>query len=192
MIGAVPGLAGPVCDFSAKRGQVSLACLLRFVVMVSRIRQVFQRELTSGLNAQGGALALATAFTIGVFPIIGFSTPLNTLAAVCLRLNQPIIQVINWVMGPLKLLLIIPFLRLGEALFSAEPFTLSLTQFSQIFFADWWGTTQEFAWTFVHVICGWLVVAPLLFGLLFGLGKLLFRRHLAAVGSAVSDCALRG
>jgi len=158
--------------------------------VINKIRQVIQRELTSGLNAQGGALALATAFTIGIFPIMGFSTPLNTLAAVCLRLNQPIIQVINWVMGPLKLLLIIPFLRLGATLFAAEPFTLSLTQFSQIFFADWWGTTQEFAWTFVHAICGWLVVAPWLFGLMFGLGKRLLRRHLAASLPAGSDCAL--
>ena len=133
------------------------------------MKQIIQRELTSGLSVRGGSMALATAFTFGIFPIIGFSTPLNTLAAAWLRLNQPIIQVVNWVMGPLKLLLIIPFLRLGEWLFAAEPFTLSLAEFSRIFFNDWWGTTQEFAWTFVHAISGWLVTAPGVYLLIYSL-----------------------
>jgi len=118
---------------------------------------------------------------------MGFSTPLNTLAALSLRLNQPIIQVVNWMMGPLKLLLIIPFLRLGEWLFAAEPFSLSLTEFSRIFFNDWWGTTQEFAWTFVHAISGWLVVAPGIYLIVFLLGKALLARHLVAHGKSAEQ-----
>lgn len=152
--------------------------------MFTKIKQIIRRELGNGLNVHAGSMAVATSFTIGVFPIIGFSTPLNTLAALSLRLNQPIIQVVNWITGPLKLILIIPFLRLGEWLFAAEPFSLSLTEFSRIFFADWWGTTQEFAWTFVHAICGWLVVAPVIYGIVFLLSKVLLVRHLAASGKS--------
>jgi uncharacterized protein (DUF2062 family) len=152
-----------------------------------KIKQVIRRELSSGLNVRAGSMAVATSFTIGIFPIMGFSTPLNTLAALSLRLNQPIIQVVNWMMGPLKLLLIIPFLRLGEWLFAAEPFSLSLTEFSRIFFNDWWGTTQEFAWTFVHAISGWLVVAPGIYLIVFLLGKALLARHLVAHGKSAEQ-----
>ncbi len=110
---------------------------------------------------------------------MGFSLPLNTLTALLLRLNQPIVQAVNWVVGPLKLLLIIPFLRFGEWLFAAEPFSLSLTEFSRIFFEDWVATTREFAWTFVHAIAGWVVAAPLLYALLYFAAKSILSRRLA-------------
>ena len=139
--------------------------------MYRKVKQVLHRELTNGLNLEDGSKAVATSFTFGIFPIIGFSTPLNTLAALTLRLNQPIVQAINWVLGPLKLLLIIPFLRLGEWVFRAEPFTLSLKEFSKIFFDDWLATTQEFAWTFVHAIAAWLVMVPLIYCVIYFLAK---------------------
>ena len=119
---------------------------------------------------------MATTVTIGVFPIIGFSTPINTLAALVFRLNQPVVQAFNWVLGPLKIALIFPFLRLGESLFRSEPFTLSLTEFSKRFFNDWQTTTSEFAWTFVHAIVGWLVCVPLIYLSLFYLSRPIVER----------------
>lgn len=116
--------------------------------------------MTQGLGARDCARALGVSLTIGVFPIMGCSTPMNAAVAAGLRLNQPIVQAFNWLCAPLKLALIFPFLRLGEWLFGAEPFTLSLVEFSEIFFADWIGTTQAFAMTFVHAIVGWLVCVP--------------------------------
>ena len=107
---------------------------------------------------------------------MGCSTPMNIGAAFFLRLNQPVVQAFNWVLGPLKIALIFPFLRLGEWIFQAEPFTLSLTEFSERFFSDWQATSSEFAWTFVHAISGWLVCAPLLYGLLYFVAKPLIGR----------------
>lgn len=147
--------------------------------MFKKVKQVIQREFTNGLNLRSGAIAIAVSFTLGIFPIIGFSTPLNTLAALIFRLNQPIVQALNWVLGPLKWLLIIPFLRFGEWLFAAEPFALSLTEFSKIFFDDWLATTREFAWTFVHVIWGWLVVAPIIYLLVYFGAKVLLSRRVS-------------
>lgn len=160
-------------------------CLLRrFIGVLKKVKQVIRRELTNGLNVRGGSMAIASSFMIGVFPIMGFSTPLNTLAALLLRLNQPIVQGVNWVMGPLKILLIIPFLRLGEWLFAAEPFAFSLAEFSRIFFNDWWATTRDFAWTFVHAIAGWLLVAPLIYLLIYNVAKALLSRRTRALEAA--------
>lgn len=131
--------------------------------MFGKIKGVLRNQLTQGLSPVGCRAAIATAFTLGVFPIMGFSTPMNTAAAFFFRLNQPVVQAFNWVLGPLKIALIFPFLRFGEWLFQSEPFTLSLSEFSRRFFNDWVATTAEFAWTFVHAIVGWLVCAPLIY-----------------------------
>ena len=111
---------------------------------------------------------------------MGFSTALNTLSALRFQLNQPIVQVCNWIIGPVKIALIFPFLRLGEALFQAEPFKLSLVDFSQRFFSDVGATTAEFAWTFIHAITGWLVCAPLIYLVIFKLSQVLVANALEA------------
>lgn len=139
--------------------------------MFGRFKSVLRAQLTQGLDPRACRAAIASTVTIGVFPIIGFSTPINTLAAFFFRLNQPIVQAFNWVLGPLKIALIFPFLRFGEWLFGSEPFTLSLTEFSKRFFSDWQTTTSEFAWTFVHAIVGWLVCVPLIYLSLFYLSR---------------------
>jgi uncharacterized protein (DUF2062 family) len=139
--------------------------------MFRRIKSVLRAQLTQGLDARACRTAIASTITIGVFPIIGFATPMNTLAAFFFRLNQPVVQAFNWVLGPLKIALIFPFLRLGEWLFQGEPFTLSLTEFSKRFFSDWQTTTSEFAWTFVHAIVGWLVCVPLIYLAIYHLSR---------------------
>ena len=137
-------------------------------------------QLRQGLQPRACGQAVASSLTIGLFPIMGFSTVMNTLSAARFRLNQPVVQVCNWIIGPVKIALIFPFLRLGEALFQAEPFRLSLVDFSQRFFSDAGATTAEFAWTFVHAITGWLVCAPLIYFVIYKLSQVLVAKASAA------------
>jgi uncharacterized protein (DUF2062 family) len=103
------------------------------------------------------------SLTIGVFPIMGFATPVNTFVAFALRMNQPIVLAANFSTAPLKLALIYPFLRLGEWIFGAEPLSLSLIELSERFAADRLGMLREFGWSFFYAFAGWLVCAPLLY-----------------------------
>jgi uncharacterized protein (DUF2062 family) len=131
--------------------------------MFIRIKQHIKRQLSQGLSPRGCSRAVATALTVGVFPILGISTLLNTACAQLWRLNQPIVQSLNWICGPLKIALIFPFLRLGEFLFQAEPINLSLAEFSRRFYADSSATMMEFSWTFVHAATGWLCCVPAIY-----------------------------
>lgn len=131
--------------------------------MFIRIKQHIRGQLSQGLSPRGCSRAVATALTVGVFPILGLSTLLNTACAQLWRLNQPIVQSVNWICGPLKIALIFPFLRLGEFLFQAEPFNLSLAEFSRRFYADSSATMMEFGWTFVHAATGWLCCVPAIY-----------------------------
>lgn len=139
--------------------------------MFSKIKGIISAQLSQGLSLHDSRIAISMALTIGVFPIIGFSTPINLIVGHLFKLNQPIVQSLNWIVGPIKLALILPFIRLGEWIFQAPPFRLSLPEFTRRFFDDPAATTYEFIWTFAHAISAWCLCAPIIYALLFILLK---------------------
>jgi uncharacterized protein (DUF2062 family) len=102
--------------------------------------------------------ALVVGAAVGVFPLIGLSTLLCAALAAGFRLNMPLAQGANWAMGPLPLVLWIPFLRLGERLLGAVPLPLSLAELRElvgvrgVFFA------VDLAGSVLHALLGWLTV----------------------------------
>jgi len=76
--------------------------------------------LSQGISARRLALTLALGFAIGCIPVIGIPTVLCATVALALRLNLPAIQVANYAAMPLQLALIVPFVRLGGWLVSAQ------------------------------------------------------------------------
>lgn len=142
---------------------------------MSEVRKPFWRrrlvdplidQLKQGATPEKLAQSLAWGSVLGVFPILGVSSFLCGIAAVALRLNHIAIQAMNWIVYPLQFVLIIPFLRLGNILFGHEQFTLSLTEITELFASDFWGTTQNLgglagrgiaAWTLVAIPAIWLL-----------------------------------
>ena len=139
--------------------------------MYNRLIKVIRAQLVQGISQSDCAQAIALAITIGLFPILGFSTLIITAIAYFRRLNQPIAQVFNWICGPIKLALIIPFIRVGEFLFSADPFVLNLGDISRQFYENCWATLSEFAWSFLHAIAGWAFCAPIIYILVYNISK---------------------
>jgi uncharacterized protein (DUF2062 family) len=92
--------------------------MLRLLDNLKRRASVWLRQGTSPRRL---ALTLALGFAIGCLPVVGIPTALCALLAVALRLNLPAIQVANYAVMPLQLLLIVPFVRLGGWLFSTGP-----------------------------------------------------------------------
>ena len=101
--------------------------------------------------------------TLGIFPIMGCSTALCGVLGIMFRLNQGIVHLVTQLTFGLKLILIIPFIRLGEWLFSAPPFTLSIAEFSALFESEGFVVVRQFAATFMHAIAGWMITAPILY-----------------------------
>jgi uncharacterized protein (DUF2062 family) len=76
--------------------------------------------LGQGISPSRLALTLALGFAIGCIPVVGIPTVLCVTVALALRLNLPAIQVANYAAMPLQLALIVPFVKLGGWLISAE------------------------------------------------------------------------
>jgi uncharacterized protein (DUF2062 family) len=70
-----------------------------------------------GMTPEAMALGVALGFVLGVFPAFGFPTLLCVLAAVSLRLNPAVLQTVNYLVYPLQIALLVPFIRCGELLF---------------------------------------------------------------------------
>ncbi len=75
--------------------------------------------LRAGLSPRRLALCIAIAIVVGNIPILGVSTILCAFIALIFRLNFPAIQLVQAAMAPSQLLLIIPFVRLGEWMLGA-------------------------------------------------------------------------
>jgi uncharacterized protein (DUF2062 family) len=118
----------------------------------SKIVEPLRTQLTQGVSPSRLAAALALGAVLGVFPVLGTTTLLSALAAATLRLNQPAIQVSNYVAYPLQLALYLPFFRAGAALFGGPPVTFTLSQVQAELAADVGGTVVRYVGA---AIAGW-------------------------------------
>lgn len=134
-------------------------------------------QLRQGVSPEQLALTLALGATVGILPILGATTLACALLALWLRLNQPVIQLVNYLMYPLQLALLIPFFRLGEWLFRQPPVPIfSVPELLQRFQA---GPTQfliDYGLVGFYGLVVWLLCAPLLLAAIYGISRPLLRR----------------
>jgi uncharacterized protein (DUF2062 family) len=117
--------------------------------------------LAQGIAPRELALCLALGAGVGMFPVLGVSTPALTVLALWLRLNLPAIQLVSYLMSPLQLAMIIPFVRLGEWVTGAEPQPLTIEAGLKLI-AD--GVLEAIItlWdAIVHASIGWVLIGPL-------------------------------
>ena len=132
--------------------------------------------LRQGITPEKIALSIAIGAALGVFPIVGTTTILCALAALLLRLNLPAIQLVNYLVYPLQLALLIPFIKVGEALFGAGTLPFTSAQILAQVRSDPWRTAVGLWGIVLHAALAWLMVAPLAALLLYFVLAPLLRR----------------
>ena len=116
--------------------------------------------LKQGMSPQRLALCVAIGIVIGNIPILGISSILCAGIAIAFRLNLPAIQIVQAAMAPTQLLLIIPFVRLGEWLLRAPHQALSIKAGTALI-AQGVGHAVVVLWdAIVHAGFAWILVAP--------------------------------
>ncbi len=139
--------------------------------------------LTQGITPEKIALSLAFGIVLGIFPVLGSTTVLCAAAAMGFGLNLPAIQVVNYLIYPVQLLLLVPFIRIGEKLFHAAPLQLSITQILALVRADVPHAISTLWLAEVHAMSAWLLIcAPTIFLIYFFLSRAL-RQVSASFGS---------
>lgn len=119
-------------------------------------------QLKQGITPEKIALTLALGSVLGVFPIIGATTALCALVAWRLKLNQPIIQLINYLLYPVHLLLLLPFYRAGETLFGQPHLPIfSIGELVDRFKASPLNFIADYGMVGLYGVVVWCLVAPL-------------------------------
>ena len=140
--------------------------------------------LKEGMSLKKIALCLALGTVLGIFPILGATTLLCTAAALALRLNLPAIQVVNYMVYPLQLVMLAPFYGAGNWLFKQQGLPLINTDLIGLIQNDFWGSMASLWDLTLYAILTWLVISPLLILLLYSASKPVIRALAAHRGAS--------
>lgn len=115
--------------------------------------------MQQGLNPKDLALCLSLTFYISIFPILGVITALLTPIILKLELNLPLALTVSYILTPIQLLVIIPFVRVGEQLYGADPYPFDLDHLNASFSEGFMEMFSLFSGRIMMAISGWLLIA---------------------------------
>lgn len=85
-----------------------------------KVRPLLLEQLRRGTSPEKLAQTLSIGISVSCCPIFGSTTFLAGAVGAALSLNHALLQIVNYAAMPLQLLLILPYCRLGRALFAPD------------------------------------------------------------------------
>ena len=138
-------------------------------------------QLKQGVSPQKLAQSVAFGVVLGSIPVIGVTTSLCLLAGAIFKLNHVAIQTVNYLVYPIQIALIIPFLRMGEWLFNISPASLNIKVMIYEFRHEFVNSIQKYGMTALRGVAAWGIVAPLSFLLIYIISKFFFEKILKKI-----------
>ena len=133
-----------------------------------RVLRPIRAQLVQGVAPDQIAATLAVGTACSLFPIFGITSLVNLGVGLVLRMNQPILQALNQVLGPLQVALILVYVRVGEVIWQSAEHQLTLKEMLREFRErSLWDFLQQFGWAGVHALTAWLLTSPLLIGVIY-------------------------
>lgn len=132
----------------------------------NKIVEPLLQILRRGAEPKQLAFSSALGFTLGLFPICGVTVFLCGIAIAMLgsHCHPASVMLANFVATPVELSLVVPFLRLGEAICGGPHFPLTSDAFKKVLTGQ---ASAEVLLSIVHVLLGWLFAAPFIMALLY-------------------------
>ena len=120
--------------------------------------------LRQGTSPSQISLTIVLGMALGTIPILGTTTLFCAVAASALRLNLPLMLLVNYIIYPVQLLIYIPLMLLGASLLDSSLKSLTIATVYTMLRADLLGTIQRLFWANLGAVLIWGVVSlPLCF-----------------------------
>jgi len=122
--------------------------------------------LQQGLSPKELSQSLIVSGLISTIPILGVSTFMITTVAVKRRLNLPVMISLSYLMWPIQILMIIPFIRVGEFIFSVPRNNHTVDEIVASFQNSFFQTLSQLSFELLCGLGGWLLTAvPIAIGM---------------------------
>jgi len=126
-----------------------------------KVRDPLVAELRQGATPESVSAAVVISFAIAILPVIGVTTLVCLLVGRVFRLNHVVMQIVNHSSYPLQILLIVPFVRLGETVTGARHIHLTPKAIIDEFNRSFSDFVEKFWMAYVHGMIGWVITVPL-------------------------------
>lgn len=137
---------------------------IRSNVLINKIIALSKQGLTPKELTQ----SIIISITMSLVPILGISTFALTTLSLRSKLNLPLMIAFSYLMWPIQILLIIPFIRVGEFIFSVHPKNHSLEEIVTAFQTSFFQTLSQLSFELLCGFGGWFFTAvPIAFGTYF-------------------------
>ena len=120
-----------------------------------------------GLSPKELTQSILVSALISIIPILGGSTFLLTVLSLKRKLNLPIMIAISYLAWPLQILMIIPFINIGEFIFSIPQSHHSAQEIIASFQESFFGTLSQLSFELLCGFGGWLLTAVPFFTLIY-------------------------
>ena len=125
------------------------------IVLKTKIIALFKQGLTPVELTQ----SIIVSGLISTIPILGVSTFLLTALSLKRKLNLPIMIAQSYIMWPIQVVMIIPFINIGEFIFSVPKTNHSAQEIIASFQNSFFATLSHLSFELVCGFGGWLLTA---------------------------------
>ena len=146
------------------------------VFFETKILAPIKSQVMQGATPKALAIACAVGTMIALIPILGVTTLLCVFAGLIWKLNQPILQMVNYLLYPVQLLLLPVFLSFGATLTHSEAISFNPSVIAAQFMADPAVFLATYGMAGLHALLVWAVFGPIIGWLVYQLTYRLFSR----------------
>jgi len=143
----------------------------------TRLFRLIRQQLRQGTSARELSMTIVLGVALGTIPIFGFITVVCAGLAAWLRLNIALSLAVLYAVMPLQLLLFVPFIRLGEIIFSIRRLPLAPENMVNSLQATPWDFMLQIWQSIAGALGAWLLLSVMMGGLLYQVFFLLIRRY---------------
>ena len=118
--------------------------------------------LKQGMTPNKLALSISLGFCFGLFPVVGITTLLCLGISLLLRLNVAAMQLINYLVYPIQLIVLIPLIHLGSFMTGVNPIPYSIEEVIEIVSNDFSQAFELLGFATLIGIFAWsIIIVPI-------------------------------
>jgi len=133
--------------------------------------------LKQGISSEKLSLTLALGVSFGIMPFFGVSSAILTALALIFRLNIAAIQIVNYGVYVIQLVLFVPFLKLGQITFIGSKTALNFDKIFHLIKVNFWGSIVEIWQISLSGLLIWVIISIPLAFIIYYLSRPFFYKH---------------